>query len=618
MMQPNTASVSTSKQKAKEKPLQENILEILTACKNNLHSFNPEQTDLLRKLTDLKWVQNNSITRRGEDFYELLSQRKDLDIELLNEILHLDKAILENKLPLSVRSHALTECIKSIIDGEEPLYYLKRMRKLVERQRIFSLTDFDKLDLHDSILDARDAIVSAGPSEDISEDYSFMKHAAVADSAPYPQTIDGVENPAIEQMRNETYQVMRRALDIHFGFGALEFDTKQSATFEHSHLALFGYDICDETHVIHAKSSRDFPGKGLYLKGIHTDRVFATDTETDPFWQYKKSLPWIKEEIDTLDKVDFIFLRGMVAVIPPPDDKLLLDTHYSYIVFNDHFENPGNDEAYLVPTIILKSLLQDSLVPLKKYKNEAETDVNEQGLFLEDLKDTAELLELPIVNITSASCLSGGLCNAFPPFSKPFHEWQTNVYTREWHDFSGHVHKSMILGDENNVVDYLLDMKLEPLREAHNLIYNYTTHCQVFFDLFRFSFANWKKGNTRSYGLHPVKDPLRIQTQDEANKQPENIRMLLAAKDIHESLKSKNAPQADYPILCISDCFSYSSKQPRLLLDTYDLALYDANGNKQDYSLTQEEWIQKIIPHIAITEDIRFLRREVVLNMEET
>jgi len=469
------------------------------------------------------------------------------------------------------------------------------------------------------------------------------------DPLPYPQEdLSGNPHPDAIQAQSETESIFRRAFNVHHGFSSLTFDSKRNPIGDHWILARFGNDVAEFTEFINAQDPMKFPGKGVQISRLIPEKIFAFNEDdwreyNDPYLKYKAAWPWAKDEFDDLSKTQFIFTRGFIAVSCPTNPKYVLEgtsgekVHYSYIVFNDHHENYGCNVAYLVPTSILKNKLWGTTVPYEDYLgfSKEDTDINDVTFGPEDFAKDTKLIPANVLNLCWGSNIGGGLCNAYPPGSSPFHRWESKRNMRhETRDKYNHVHKSHITGHYQASMTKKMDKKLEPLRQAHKQVFEVTNKYQNLLDLFKLTLAMWHKGHTIGEKVTPANasddylfDNIDYDNVDETLEEgqiydmsdnPRSNRMLIEAYKWYEGRKTGKNNKNDFPILVIADTLDYwSIPESPIYLDTYHLTLTIEGETIQlprssdgTGEIENDLWYNNVIPYIQSTaKDLRFYDR---------
>lgn len=455
-------------------------------------------------------------------------------------------------------------------------------------------------------------------------------------------------NPQAQKTYGETLSVYRRAVDAHHGFSALTFDTKRSPTKEPALLARFGKDVARSIEYINARDINQFPGRGFVISGLMPERVFVPDEiyflrGDDPFQKYKSAWSFASEVFDDLPKTKFIFTRGFIAISCEGSKYKLKDVNgrevnYSYVVFNDHHHNYDNNVAFLVPTEVLDKKLKDVTIPYGDYVGPSTKykDVNEVSIKIEDLILDARVIPANVLNLGWGSNIGGGLCNAYPPSSSPFHLWEKREIKQEaFTDFYGHVHKSYINGVYEEKMTRKHERRLSSLREAHNQVYQVTNSYQNLLDLFRIAFALWHKGQTLGEEISPFDESLdnlferpkpQIEEQpfiksstEDASLNINSLRMLTEAYKWHQASEGRKFSKNDFPVLVTARTLNWWTKPDSpFYLDTFDMTIsledkekislpQDSNGMGFDEAFT---WTNHIMPYaMGAAKDLRFYDR---------
>jgi hypothetical protein len=433
------------------------------------------------------------------------------------------------------------------------------------------------------------------------------------DTVPYRLLNEDGQNPAAARCFSEAIQVMTRAFDWYFGFSALAFDTRRvPGANTPPALERFALDAGGETVALPGALDR-FPGPGFILRGVDPSRVFARDyvgefnLNEEPFGPYRRAMPWAAAEFDLLQKTQFIFLRGAVMVVPPNKDEkfMIAGEEYMYCVFNHHLENRPEHRAFMLPRGKIEALLSGmGQLDLSAVWNNPEVLVRSAG-------------RLPL-NLGWGSNL-GGLCNAFPPRSRPYHEWEAKIGEFHTADIYGHIHKSHISGRYAPTMTPEVDRLLEPLRRAHDEVYAAATSAQNLLDLFRVAMSLWHKGY-----FGGADAPQMGNSEDQelvfGGSLPLGRTMLKEAYLWHWYAGPDGLFAPDKcPILCNSPILDYWTKPaPKFRLDTFSMNLFVGNDTIQlprdgtgGGPREIEIWEKIISPLVAVQDDIRFYDRKV-------
>jgi hypothetical protein len=222
--------------------------------------------------------------------------------------------------------------------------------------------------------------------------------------------------------------------------------------------------------------TENFPGNGWIFSNIKLSPTIKDYVSSLTAWSPKT----VEEEplkldqaksrsesiLDDLTNSKIYKLRGALIISPEQNNRTYrLPSHtypagesFSYIVYNDHFDNKTNATSLLVPTRII----EDSANDLSQLKAEV-------------LRNNPDVLDFG-----SMSVFNGSLTNARKPESGPYHKWETEKKKeRETTDLTGHVHKSHIFGGYIWYNRELLSSQLEEFRKDHLAIYEITNRFQT-------------------------------------------------------------------------------------------------------------------------------------------
>lgn len=461
--------------------------------------------------------------------------------------------------------------------------------------------------------------------KDLAKDFSYRTYR---DAFPFnPESVE--EKKAFA----ETVEVMSFGHDTFFGFSSLTFEARRLGS-DSSMLQRFVSECFEEYSFIHSELDL-FPGPGIIASGMNISSIYGQDryavlSKQDPYERFKNEIvPWAKKEFDYLDRTNFYFARGFMAVSSPEcPEHNIAGTHYSLIIFNDHFKNEESEVSYLVPTDKLEAFREMLAV-------NPENNCREGKMLSNVFSNPKDLLRFlcpdasKLINLGWGSNLGGSLCNAFAPCSEPYFGWERDLVGYHAKDTFGHVHKSHILGQyipsmrDSSYVD--MYEAWQPLREAHNEVYTTTMSLMNLFDLNRLALSFYHKGLTVSgeEGDTAVLEDSDVDDDIVPELSFQSFRMLKEAYSWHSYFRSKNAEKKDYPVLRVVPLFSYTTRaEEELALDTFDLTLKIDNTTHQlpknsdgNGSLEQHIWGEMIIPRFSVntSEDFRFLDRRYLL-----
>jgi hypothetical protein len=435
-----------------------------------------------------------------------------------------------------------------------------------------------------------------------------------------------------QKMTNETYEVMSRSFNDAYGFNSLTWESKSLTEDVTWALSRFGLDCGHKLYSINSSDFNKFPGKGIVIQGLKTSSIFPSDPlaaldDRDPYQALKTALPWCANEFDQIESTTYVFLRGLKAIIPPEGEAYeIKGTHYSYLVFNQHFIKLTGARSFLVPTDVLCDLLEPSLI-----------DFMDSAGFAPEQADINDTIYSPrvilnksgnkLINLGWGSNIGGGLCNAFKPQSPMYHEWEVNRQ-RETKDRYGHVHKSHI--GPGIYYDYSpeKEKKMQLLREGHYGVYRPAIALLNSRDIFCLGLAQHHKGYTAANTLDEQdlekRDLLVENPESGANEQTNFMIGLPRFKEcylIHKDLgiDGRNN-RAKSPIMCIADTFDqWSIPDSSVYIDTYDMRMF-AKGKfiqlpRDDDGLdpiSQGLWKKYVVPHLSLDKDLRFLDRSIL------
>lgn len=502
-------------------------------------------------------------------------------------------------------------------------------------------TLFTKIVIH-SLLSV---VVRSSDQSTREEASSLISSLTVADDTPF-RFMDGARSTrsinftlgetALEA-NQQTLKIYERAFNMHHGsFTALTYECKRTPDGEFPLLVRFAAEVgkkeengsVKSVEFIDNKKVDSFPGRGFIISNLDLHRIFIADkdTPTNPFKAYKEV--WTDrargitfgDEIDDFEKTRFVFTRGVIAITGPKIPKYLIKdrnntyTHYSLVIFNDHFENKSCNVAYLVPTKILDEKLKDITIKYNDFKGfgYAKKDSSQAKLDLESIIEACNDSGSNILDLAWGSNFSGTLSNAFPPKKPPYHEWEGNH--RGTKDFNNHTHKTY------SGVD------LSTFREAHYKVYLTSRAYFNLFDIFNLSLENYHKGET-SGDIVQIGDVDEFELAGLENEQldPEegsgiNPNGILMLKEAYRWNQSSEKPIL-VPINALDSWGAITN--PPFILDTKEMTLKLSNGfiykfPETEYGIGPEErmvW-NSALKHVVGPDKfhlgLRFVNRELV------
>ena len=436
--------------------------------------------------------------------------------------------------------------------------------------------------------------------------------------------VDG--KPEQQAMMDEVMVIYRRSADLHLGFESLAIDAARAPGAKRSALAQFGLDVAQDTRLLRCDNPGVFPGPGVMMTGLQRSKIFvAEDPDSrEMYGLYRRAWPWAWEEFQTLDQAEFYLLRGLLAVTLPKSAKYKLNgTHYSFVVFNEHFHNFEKHSSFLIPTELFREVLRSASQTLIGEQKSPPWDLGKLPTTLEAFQKRSGASD-PILNLGWASNL-GGLCNAYPPASWPYHLWEVGLAAHTT-DGDGHVHKSHLRGKYESTLSPELELDMIPLRRAHAEVFKVANSYLNHFDLFRYALGLWHKDQTGT-DADPRNTEVRLETEEFAPEDaaPEQTifgqRMLARAYAYHAQRQAGVNDPAKFPILVIAPTLDYSSRpEAEMALDTFELKLKigdseymlprwsDGHGEREQWL-----WLKHVVPYLYDTEnDLRFYKREQI------
>jgi hypothetical protein len=448
------------------------------------------------------------------------------------------------------------------------------------------------------------------------------------DQGPYPVFTDATTiHPGYRNMMTQVKGIYRGCFDMHYGFGHSTFECKTPPGALDWMLIRFGFDIGVRVDRLHSHSSDLYPGPGCIISGMKLDRVFAKNpyTPEDPYYLFKKSWSWAAQEFEDLELTRFLFSRAVRGVVGPNLPQYHLDgVHYSLVVWNDHFLNPNLDAAALVPTKVLMAALRGKHSEIRALGQTPALghgeSVHDDALTLSELATACEAQGLNLLNLGWASNL-GGLCNAYPPLSAPYFEWERKLVAHS-KDRAGHVHKAHISGHDVWKMNEETERLLIPLRETHDHVHKVSSAYLNLNDLFRLSLAMWHKGLTVTEELGEMAEPEFTQDND-PQLSAQELRMLHEAYRWHQ-LHERGVTEKDaFPVLCIAPTLdNWSRVYTPFMLDTFDMSMRVANeehiqlpretGGHGAFEATVWSKLVKPLYYTRADRDLRFLDRRSV------
>lgn len=466
-------------------------------------------------------------------------------------------------------------------------------------------------------------------------------------------------SPELLRMRLDRWQKLS---DIHRGFTSWLVAAKRGPFREPPDLVQFAIDVGDETSVryLNAKDPHAFPGKGYFLTRLKVERCFAPEppqasqrrndrSSYDPFRVYKSAWPELAEAIDYFPKTEFVFLRGFVLVSCKHRDFLLPNAngeHYSLLIFNDHFRNPFQEVAYLVPNRGVASLMARTQIPYADFVgfDSRRPDLN-QVMGSPQAFLNHEAIRANAIDVGSVSAILNG-------FSTHHFSWaealrskselaklreieeqitQHNHDVREWESRSHLYHvspKGLMAMAQLMKRGRALEHEQAKLTAVQSALEDYVEKCiwklvdryLSLHQLFHIAHAYWHKGYTagRPISTQAVSEPsewldgsplreqndLKIDSGERSIANRNSIRMLVQAYEWHSMRENPQSKREDFPVLVKCDALQLGS-QPELdwLLDTFDMTA-TIHGHRVELTqgrMTDDDelfWLSQMFPQV--------------------
>ena len=461
---------------------------------------------------------------------------------------------------------------------------------------------------------------------------------------------------------------------IHRGFTSRLISAKRGPFREPPDLVQFAIDVGSEKSVryINAKDANLFPGKGFFLTRLKLAKCFATgdvateSTNADPFRIYKNAWPGLAEAMDHFDETEFVFLRGCLLISCKRRDYFLPNEngeHYSLIVFNDHFRNPFQEVAYLVPNEGVAKLLLGTQIPYADFTgfDQRRPDLNDQLQSPRAFLDHS-LIRDKAIDVGGVSAILSGFDShlirlgqrmGINQLKHPLDELsrrtdEHNQQIAEWEQQSHRYHRSEV-GQKRMIELSVAGKRLEAelgrlnaqrsaiLGDVEDRIWKLVDKYTNLHKLFCIAHAYWHRGYTAGRVITTEhiddsivgdnmgttvlasQDQLRLEETSDAVSNRNSIRMLVQAYEWHAMREAAKARKEDFPILVMCDALQLGS-QPEmdLYIDTFDMTAV-IQGQRVELSqgrMTGDDelfWFSEIIPRIqdapGAIRDLRFYPR---------
>ncbi|MBN8550349.1 MAG: hypothetical protein J0M12_13625 [Deltaproteobacteria bacterium] len=300
----------------------------------------------------------------------------------------------------------------------------------------------------------------------------------------------GKMDPRALTMHEEVQHFTWRLVQPAKGFSAWTAEARKIPGADHCALVEFGLDLAQEVGYLNSSGIEVFPGNGFYLHGLKIESALVADkAHSDPYHLYRDAW-WFAQNLEDWRDTRYLMARGFIAITGPNNSRFKLpaprigsstnetfEEHYTTIIFNDHFHNPACHVACAVPTRIFDRILKGTHVPADQYDgfDPQRPDITKLEITYEDLQRICHESGANFIDLGWPSNIAG-LCNAYPPKSAPFHQWESAVNSRIM-DRAGHLHKTTVLGGYSADLSPAHDRALQPLRDLHTRVLNFGNAC---------------------------------------------------------------------------------------------------------------------------------------------
>ena len=418
----------------------------------------------------------------------------------------------------------LTYCISSIPNVLGNSAISQKITLIVDNGKFHSISQFSHIlrDVH--------AYASTLQLRDTNPKLQALASSHFAEIFHTSQGIYHSESDEARAHFNSTMRIIDRAFRDYAGFGGSALSSRRPPRTDTLEpvapmIVRFGMHSANRTYILNSSNNDSFPGKGVCIEGLRTERVFRTD----PYWrELKKNSPhwqWLESDglfgnsyfhsfdMEELSECSFIQLRGLEIVLPPPRSKFQIDgIGYGYLFYNRHFA-PFPEIALGVPVTLIKDLFGNSFIPAEDFTgfDSRRIDISKVDLSYEGIKELCRKRRLPLLNLTYGSVVGSGLCNAPLPKTEPYYGWELlisggHLVSDAW----GHVHKS-ILQNYPHRSGATFNEQSRLAKELHQKIYNYFHQLQDYRTGLRFAFSFYKMGTTFTNDLEVAEHASRAQ-----------------------------------------------------------------------------------------------------------
>lgn len=449
-----------------------------------------------------------------------------------------------------------------------------------------------------------------------------------ADNPPFSIQTTPIEIQ--ERFSSQIWSIFLRAQDAHHGFW--------SNTYEFRHTPIghrcpydemtLGWNA--ERYLVPCSNINDYPGPGRVVQGIDISTMFGTLLEDealihDVLGSYGP-LPDVQTQgnvhaLDNLTRARIVHTRAFEAF--SVDDNpffSFMDIPMTLIIWNHHFDATGVAQVSLVPSKALRFLLEEHLVPLDQ-------NLDSQNVFSSTIRNQPPTrralaraavhlgLHVGVIDVTSPSNFTGGLCNGLAAHSLPLHNWEGDDDITDWF---GHSHKWHIKKQ---------DSLLRELFDAHTRLYEITTGYLNVRDIFKLGCGLDARGFSERYRTPSYHGQAWEDTQHMIQHGREKLKFLCEFSDEYRRVNRAGAA----PVLVLAP-MHYTAPQPEspIVLDgitgygfhqwgaPFDLNIRDGQPSEE----LLEWWSQHVDPWLDARDHFWYAPRLVarenyVKQMEE-
>lgn len=314
----------------------------------------------------------------------------------------------------------------------------------------------------------------------------------------------------------------------------------------------FAAECFDDVQGIYGSTIQSPPGRGFYVSGARTERLFFEAKAG----AYDQAYNWAKDELQDLSDSSFIFTRGCIVAIHNGDRYKIEGEPFSYVIFNDHFTG-GYTGAMLIPSKIITEKFRPALYDLASGDTSLARDITDPsvGAHLKGLITACHEKGVPPLDLTSISTLFTSCCGAYPiGWKKHFAYENSNTYkdlSFAWKDFTDRVHFAYRIWDFRHDRQRV-QSEMQRFQDLHFAVEPVARRYQNMTDLLISRYGAWKNDVT----------PGEIDAP----------RMLVEAYRWHKSGTAKNLDPERFPKLCLIDRLD-AAASPIPILHTADMKI---------------------------------------------